>query len=254
MTILWGRAAVVLLVGLAMLTGPQPAMACNPNAPCPRSVPRQPWDKFYEVFLAVPSEGHGGNVVDLSGSGFVPGYHVYVGIACEKGGGPWVRGPVVPKNGTFRGVIYPVPSWISAPSTCRFCALQDIDWHRDGDGVGPVPPSVAYALVAKDAPVPWCVTHICMTVAYRRIGSQDLLLVTGWPGAKGSATVSIGKQYRRQFSFKFTWQGTAVLTLTHAARFRGKTAAVAMSATLGGVTGSDTESLRLGSRHSARRA
>lgn len=205
-----------------------------------------------QVLIVTPAEGHSGDTVYLSGSGFAPGSSLIFTMACPaKPAGEKSRvvlgkaGPRIGHSGTFKGASFRALKLQGmATTSCSFYA---------GGQTSPFAATAPYAIVAQNDPLPWCASHICMTVAYRRIGSQDLLLVTGWPGARGTAKVTKGN-YRRRLPVAFDWQGITLLTLSHAAALRGKSAHIVISTRMGRVTGTYSGPLTLTPGQFARRS
>lgn len=152
--------------------------------------------------LTTPSQGHPGDLVDLSGMGFRPNRPVSIAARC--GSRSMGFGKVVANGrGAFAGKLLRLTAAGSHTSGCTFTARS-----RSG---GPVVRSQRYRLVSATRPLPRCATRMCIKVQAFLVrlknGAQGNIVLSGWPGASVDVTVARVERGAKYRHVTLNWKG-----------------------------------------------
>ncbi len=192
--------------------------------------------------VVMPREGHAGDTLYLSGSGFPPNRALTATFQCRGiyGYRPSDRGLRTDVDGQFlaysglrlRGV---------KPGDC----LIRVSAGR-ASASSATAASATYTILPSTRPLSRCDTHICLQVKAILVrlssGVQGNIAIEGWPGAWADVTVTSphgGAQHRR---VRLHWQGSATVQLLVAPGLnQGLKARVYVRARLGAVSGSGSQ-------------
>ena len=164
------------------------------------------------TLIAVPLEGHAGDIVYLSGSGFDPSQKLFITLACPdwyhsfQGNVEVLYGLRTDKHGRFLGYRALRAMTLSgAPSSaCQIYA---------SNGGSPFAASTAYALKAHDEALGECTIKMCVTATPQMIGAHLRLSIRGWPGAKANVTITYPDGRVQHAKTSLDWMGTQLLNL-----------------------------------------
>jgi hypothetical protein len=199
------------------------------------SVPASLAAGTHATLIAMPTEGHNGSLLYLSGGGFAP--HHRLGIEMNCGGGHTVSipGPVVSTQGTFVAFRMYAPGF---PTSTRMrCTVEATRTARGG---GPLPGTTPakYTLVPTRQALPRCAQQMCVKVtpvlSPTKGGEQGSIVVNAWPGAVAVAVVTYPGGRIKYRNLAVGWRGTTAVKVRIARTLKASTKAyVSVTAALG---------------------
>lgn len=179
------------------------------------------------VMRVTPYQGHSGDLVDLSGSGFLPRVQMYVMMACPNAADPFMYahrnfvgpllGPITDANGEFAGFLFRAPKLAGIPNAG--CTVYEVDpQHNQPFGAPGAIPGV-YTIVRPGVKLARCQRTLCVTkvvAAPRRIraGLKEHIMVKGWPGARVDTVFTYPSKQPEHHVAHLDWTGTYSLTET----------------------------------------
>ncbi|MGH2442252.1 MAG: hypothetical protein ACRDFX_03690 [Chloroflexota bacterium] len=181
-------------------------------------------DSNYAVLLASPFEGHSGNVVHLSGSGFTPSTRLYLSWVCPRWDIPSAAqlhnfgqavGPVTDASGNFAGFpLHDVSLHGLSRSPCQFYA------NYVNGLVAPLIPAL-YTIVPHGERLSSYATRIIGSAAVvqraNRSHRQDIVRIRTrghtWGGAMAAVTIRFQNATIRR-KVPLDWEGQAAFPIT----------------------------------------
>lgn len=194
--------------------------------------------------IAEPAEGHAGDGIFLSGSGFRPNSLLQLAMACptmaSPSAGEAAFGTVrTDAAGHFvRARIIAIYARGNLRSTCAVYAGPASD-----PSAGVVP--AHYVVLPRSSRPSWCAVHMCLHVkaslARGKSGSRGSIVLTGWPGALARVTVVSAGGARQRRVVRLDWRGTAKVVIPIATAGKaGVVSRVNVRAQLGRYSGSSS--------------
>jgi hypothetical protein len=184
--------------------------------------------------IVTPSQGHAGDPIFLSGSGFVPKHAVSIYLRCVSRSPERMTVTRANGLGRFAAVRIRLPLTQRA-GRCRFSAASlatpsmRIKAH-------------AYQVVPLGHRLAKCSAHMCLRVQAFLVrlanGARGNIVISGWPGATANVTIArtaTGAKYRE---LRLNWRGVgSVSTPVAPGLLKGLKARVFVRAHLGKVWG-----------------
>jgi hypothetical protein len=164
------------------------------------------------TLIAVPFEGHAGDIVYLSGAGFDPSQKLFITLACPdwyhsfQGNVEVLYGLRTDRHGRFLGyrALRAMTLTGTASSACQIYA---------SNGGSPFAASAAYTIKSHDDALDECAIKMCMTATPQMIRSHLRLSIRGWPGAKANVTITYPDGRVQHAKTSLDWMGTQLLNL-----------------------------------------
>lgn len=199
--------------------------------------------------VAVPSSGHPGDPIYVSGSGFPARHQVFILQLCPGIASPSLRSsrlPAVRTDATGRFVAFRVSAATPGTShavTCRITAGAK-------NASQPPSPGVRYRLLPRTQRLPYCSTHICLHVVASlvrlRNGTQGVVVVTGWPGATAQVAITGPGVRTIVRSTRLNWHGVgSVRARVSLGLIRGIKRQATVVARFGRISGTATEGFQV---------
>jgi len=183
--------------------------------------------------IVTPSQGHAGDAIFLSGSGFAPGRSAFIFLRC--GSQRPTRADIVRANslGRFAGFQFHLPRVTAG--RCRFSAASSaVPDIRTRESL--------YTVVAPRRALARCAMQICLGIQAFLVrlknGARGNIVISGWPGAVVHVTVArteVGAKYR---VLHLNWRGVGSMSTSIApGLIKGLKARVFVHARLGRISG-----------------
>ncbi len=169
------------------------------------------------ILIAVPSEGHPGDTIYLSGSGFDPSAKLYITLACPD----WYHNPYGNIEVLY-GARTDEHGRFLAYRALRAMALigvrSSLCQVYASDRSNPFAVSAPYAIRAPDEPLSKCARQICVTATAHVAGSHLNMTVHGWPGAKVQVKITYPDGRVQHATTRLDWLGNRLLRVPLAER------------------------------------
>lgn len=198
-----------------------------------------------------PSEGHAGDAIDLSGSGFPPYTHLNILMACPNwqaenavrlGNVVIIQGPATNDRGQFSGFVFrAIRLHGLSQSTCQIQASV-------GDNAFGVDVPAVYLIAQRGQPLKLGRCQRQLTVCGLQVEPQQVrpgydrrvtekISLRTWPGALVSTTYTYPNKSQTIDYHHADWTGIAHWTKRISAPAAAGTVQVRVSATLGSISG-----------------
>jgi hypothetical protein len=212
-----GRAVLLLGVLLATMVG----LPCTVTAAAPARL------------IVMPAQGHAGDPIFLSGSGFAARRPVSIFLRCGSGAPAPVGAARANGIGRFAGVRLR----LTAPRVgrCSFSAAS------------PAVPAARtrpsrYTFVPAGRQLARCSLHMCLRVqaflVRLRNGARGNIVISGWPGATADVTVARTQTGAKFRELRLNWRGVGSMSTRVApGLLKGLKARVFVRAHLGRISG-----------------
>ena len=165
------------------------------------------------VLIAEPTEGHTGDTVFLSGSGFPPGAQPSIALACPDwsnnphGNISLIAGPVADARGRFVA--------FAALRAMTLVGVQSSPCHIYASyGINPLGPYALYTIKAPEEQLDQCARVICVKADAVLSGSKVKITVTGWPGARTVIKITYPSGKVQKLKMQLSWKGQGLLRAT----------------------------------------
>jgi hypothetical protein len=184
--------------------------------------------------IVTPAEGHAGDPVYLSGSGFGAGLPVSIFLKCGSQPKTHVSTARANKLGRFAASQIRLSRGTPA-GRCEFSAAsQARPAMRTRES--------AYALVPLQRALARCAVQMCLHIqaflVRLRNGAKGNVVISGWPGATVHVTIARTEHGAKYRVLRLNWRGVGGLRTSIApGLIKGLQARVFVSAQLGRVTG-----------------
>jgi hypothetical protein len=184
--------------------------------------------------IVTPTQGHAGDPVYLSGSGFVPGLPISIFLKCGSQPRTHVSTARANRLGRFAASQIRLSRGTSS-GRCGFSAAsQARPTMRTRES--------AYALVPLQRPLARCAIHMCLHIqaflVRLRSGAKGNVVISGWPGATVHVTIARTEHGAKYRVLRLNWRGVGGLRTSIApGLIKGLQARVFVSAQLGRVRG-----------------
>jgi len=184
--------------------------------------------------IVTPSQGHAGDAIFLSGSGFAPSRSVFVFVSCGSHQPSRIATFTANSQGRFAGVRMHLARGAKA-GRCRLSAASSVaPAIRTRESL--------YTVVSPGRPLARCAAQMCLGIqaflVRLRNGARGTIVISGWPGAIVHVTVArteVGAKYR---ILRLNWRGVGSMTTPIApGLIKGLKARVFVHARLGQVVG-----------------
>ncbi len=184
--------------------------------------------------IVTPSQGHAGDAIFLSGSGFVPGRPAPILLRCGSQQTRRLRTVTANSHGRFAGMQVRLSRGTKAGRCGLSAASSKAPAIRTRESL--------YTVVSPRRPLTRCAAQICLGIqaflVRLRNGARGNIVISGWPGATVRVTVArteVGAKYR---VFRLNWRGVGAMTTSIApGLIKGLRARVFVHARLGRVAG-----------------
>lgn len=184
--------------------------------------------------IVTPSQGHAGDAIFLSGSGFVPSRTAFIFLRCGSQQPRQVATARANPDGRFAGFQLRLSRGVRA-GRCGFSAASS-------SAPGVRTRESRYTVVSPGRPLARCATQICLGIqaflVRLRNGARGNIVISGWPGAMVHVTVARTESGAKYRVFRLNWRGVGSMTTSIApGLIKGLQARVFVHARLGSVAG-----------------
>jgi hypothetical protein len=216
--------------------------------------PRAIAGNLYPVLRAVPFEGHAGDPIDLSGSGYPPHKGLYAFMACPNPFSPTVEpydnmkfftGIMTDNRGDFAGFVLKAIQVHHEllPYSCRI--------YVGGATVNPYGDAIpaTFTELPKSQHIPASARFSVQTTSLpRRVrsGLREHITLGGWPGSTANVVVTSGRSRLHQRRVILDWTGAGAWNLrVDAPQARSAVLHVRATARLGAMASSSTSQFQV---------
>jgi hypothetical protein len=192
--------------------------------------------------IVTPAQGHAGDPIFLSGSGFAARQPVSIFLRCGSQSPAWVTATTANGLGRFAGVRIR----LSLPKRVGRCTFSAASRTAPSTRTKARP----YTFVPAGRPLAECTVHMCLRVQAFLVrlknGARGNIVISGWPGAIADVTIArtqTGTKYRE---LRLNWRGVGSVTTPVApGLLKGLKARVFVRAHLGRVRGQSVTSFHV---------
>jgi hypothetical protein len=184
--------------------------------------------------IVTPTQGHAGDQIFLSGSGFTAGQPVSIRLRCGRQLPSTVAMTMAGRLGRFAGAHIR----LAAPGRVGKCVFSAAPTAAPHVRTKAVP----YTFVAPGRPLSRCALLMCLRVQAFLVrlknDAKGNIVISGWPGAIADVTVARTPTGAKHRELRLNWRGVgSVSTVVAPGLLKGLKARVFVRAHLGRISG-----------------